>query len=348
MKKALSVSVSVIALLVLVASMVVWDTAETFLISVPDEQGQEVRIRVKSGSTFDRVAYQLKEKGVITDVQKFRILARYRKLQGAIQAGEFILNTGWTPDKVLDMLVNGMPVQYRLYFPEGYTWWNVATAINAQEFARFDDFRQVIHDPEFLKENNIAFDSAEGFLFPETYLMDKPEIMTPRTAWEVASRLVQMFWTKTAPLWPSGPPAPEELKRILILASLVEKETAVPEERPKVAGVYVNRMNKKMLMQADPTIIYGIGPDFNGNITREDLKNKKNPYNTYVNAGLPPGPICSPGLESIRAALHPQKHNYLYFVAKGDGSHVFSATLSEHNAAVGKYQLRKRKTNRAK
>jgi UPF0755 protein len=121
----------------------------------------------------------------------------------------------------------------------------------------------------------------------------------------------------------------------------VEKETSVPEERALVAGVYVNRMRRNMLLQADPTIIYGIGPVFNGNITRADLRNATNPYNTYSHPGLPPTPICSPGLESIRAAISPQQHAFLYFVARGDGSHQFSKTLQEHNAAVAKYQLRR-------
>ncbi|GFM31698.1 endolytic transglycosylase MltG [Desulfovibrio subterraneus] len=341
MKKALTVSMGTIAALILFASLFAWQQARSFLDTAPEEVGQEVHIRIRPGMSFDKVAAALHEKHVITSVSKFRLLARYRKLTGSIQAGEFIVNTGWTPDQVLDMLVKGMPVQYRLQFPEGLAWWDVAKAVEAQEFARAGDFRQVIHDPAFLKENNIPFDNAEGFLFPETYLMDKPEIMTPRTAWDTASRLVKTFWAKTSPLWPAGPPPAEELRRILTIASLVEKETSVPEERALVAGVYVNRIRRNMLLQADPTIIYGIGPAFNGNITRADLRNATNPYNTYSHPGLPPTPICSPGLESIRAALSPQQHAYLYFVARGDGSHQFSKTLQEHNAAVAKYQLRR-------
>ncbi|UZP66305.1 endolytic transglycosylase MltG [Desulfovibrio mangrovi] len=343
MKKALSISLGSVAALILVASLVTWHQARSFLKTAPEATGQEVHIRIRPGATFDKVAADLHEKNVITSVRKFRMLARYRKLTGSIQAGEFIVNTGWTPDEVLEMLVKGMPVQYRLQFPEGLAWWDVAKAVEAQEFGRAEDFRQVTHDPVFLAEHRIPFENAEGFLFPETYLMDKPEVMTPRTAWETASRLVQTFWSKTAPLWPAGPPPADELRRILILASLVEKETSVADERAVVAGVYANRMRRNMLMQADPTIIYGIGPAFNGNITKRDLRNATNPYNTYMQPGLPPGPICSPGLEAIRAAVFPQKHSYLYFVAKGDGSHHFSKTLQEHNAAVAKYQLRRRR-----
>ncbi len=342
-RRAVFVSAGVLGALILLASLVVWQQAASFLKSVPEEQGQDISIRVRSGASFDSVARMLKERNAITDVTKFRLLARYRKQTGAIQAGEFVINTGWTPDRVLDMLVSGMPVQYRLHFREGLPWWEVARAVEEQEFARFDDFRQVIHDPDFLREHRIPFDNAEGFLFPETYLMDKPEVMTPRTAWEVADRLVNMFWRRTAPLWADGPPSADELRRILILASLVEKETSQPDERAVVAGVYANRMRRKMRMQADPTVIYGIGPAFNGNITRADLRNETNPYNTYVHGGLPPGPICSPGLEAIRAAVHPQQHKFLYFVAKGDGGHHFSSTLREHNAAVTRYQLRRRR-----
>lgn len=341
-RKAVLVSVGILSALIVLASLVVWQQAAEFLKTAPEPEGHEVHIRIRPGSSFDAVARILKEKNAITDVTKFRLLARYRKQTGAIQAGEFVINTGWTPDKVLDTLVSGMPVQYRLHFREGLPWWDIAAAVEAQEFARADDFRQVIHDPAFLREHDIPFDTAEGFLFPETYLMDKPEIMTPRTAWETASRLVHTFWEKTASLWPHGPPEEKELLRIMILASLVEKETSVPGERAIVAGVYANRMRRGMLLQADPTIIYGIGPSFNGNITKADLRDRSNPYNTYVHAGLPPGPICSPGVEAIRAAVSPAQHKYLYFVAKGDGSHQFSTSLKDHNAAVRRYILRRR------
>lgn len=329
--------------MVCLAGGYVWFQANSFLASSPEGEPRDIAIVVKRGATFDSVSRMLKEKGLITDRKKFRMLARYRKFTGSIQAGEFMLNTGWTPDQILERLVHGKPVQYRLHFPEGLAWWNVAKAIERQGFARESDFIQIIHDPIFLQRHGIPFANAEGFLFPETYVLKKPQTMTKASAEEVAGVLVSMFWRKAGEIWQDRRPDNEELRRLLILASLVEKETADPSERERVAGVYANRIRKGMRLQADPTVIYGIGPEFNGNITRKDLRNKSNVYNTYRRNGLPPGPICSPGIAALRAAANPEHHAFLYFVAKGDGTHHFSQTLREHNAAVRKYQLRKGK-----
>ncbi len=338
-KKLLLYVAAAAGVLVVAASIGVWYAVHSFMTTVPEEQGREVHIRIRPGSTFDRVAWQLRKADVITDVDRFRLLARYRKQLGAVRAGEFVFSTGWTPDRVLEVLVSGIPVQHRLQLREGLTWWETARAIEEQGFARAEDLKAVFHDPEFLKEHGIPFENAEGFLFPETYLMDMPEDLTPEAARSVASRLVRMFRSKTAALWPQGLPEPDELRRILTIATLVEKETSVPEERARVAGGYTRRLEIGMLMQADPTIIYGIGPAFDGNITRAHLRDAENPYNTYVHRGLPPGPICSPGLEALRAAVNPERHSYLYFVSRKDGTHHFSKTLEEHNAAVRKYQL---------
>ncbi|MDE7372331.1 MAG: endolytic transglycosylase MltG, partial [Desulfovibrio sp.] len=170
----------------------------------------------------------------------------------------------------------------------------------------------------------------------------------------VAGRMIDNFWRKAAPLWPGGagregvaarPPAPE-LRKWVTLASIVEKETGIPEERARVAGVYENRLGRGMLLQADPTVIYGLGPSFDGNLRRSQLDDAANAYNTYQRAGLPPGPIASFGTAALNAAIRPEQHGYLYFVAKTDGGeHQFSATLQEHNRAVREY-LRQRRAAR--
>jgi UPF0755 protein len=230
-----------------------------------------------------------------------------------------------------------------------------------------------------LREHGIPFANAEGFLFPETYLMKKPRQPLDREqAGIVASTMVRMFWRRTESLWtpppldgeqredaanPLDPPHPEEepeagkksapgvsrpvdpsaVRHLVILASLVEKETGLPAERGLVAGVYANRLRLGMLLQCDPTVIYGIGERFAGAILRSQLDDPGNPYNTYRHPGLPPGPICSPGLSSLRAAFAPDAHGYLYFVATGlDGGHTFSKTLQEHNQAVRLYRARMR------
>jgi UPF0755 protein len=164
----------------------------------------------------------------------------------------------------------------------------------------------------------------------------------------MAEVMLKEFFRNARKVWPGGLPDFEEMQRTVILASLIEKETGDTSERARISGVFHNRLRRGMLIQCDPTIIYGLGPDFDGNLRKSDLTNRENPYNTYVHRGLPPGPICSPGLDSLLAAVHPEQHAYLYFVARGDGSHHFSRTLEEHNQAVRKFQLdRNRKTYRS-
>jgi cell division protein YceG involved in septum cleavage len=437
-----------------------WD-AYSFLKTPASEESGEVSFTIKPGSTFIRVAWDLKKAGLITDVERFKLLAQFKGEFGNIKAGEFLLDPSWTPEQILHQITNGPARLYRLSIREGLPWWEVAKAVEEQGFALFDDFKDVIHDPEFLREHNIPFDNAEGFLFPETYLLGKPrQPLDKEQAREVASVMVRMFWKKAAPAWnslplkkgvsvtaadreaspfapkaaggasaagspaagtqaavggnatsnmqgnangtvPTGtaaaggnstapaapaptvnaalsspdenagasqtaqtdasgnviPPAwrdkgpqlpaqvdPAALRRLVILATLVEKETGVPAERMRVAGVYANRMRLGMLLQCDPTIIYGVGPGFSGAIRRSQLNDEKNLYNTYKHAGLPPGPICSPGAAALMAAAWPEKHDYLFFVATGtgDGSHVFSKTVTEHNRAVQAYRARMR------
>ncbi|MFV0421951.1 endolytic transglycosylase MltG [Oleidesulfovibrio sp.] len=347
-----------------------------FLNTTPEEPGKNVTIQIRPGASFVKVANQLKKAGVITDTKRFRLLGIYHDKLGAVKAGEFMVNTGWKPERVLQEIVSGSPVVYKLSIREGLPWWEVAKLIESAGFAKFEDFRAVIHDPAFLRAKNIPFSSAEGYLFPETYMLQRPLEMNKASARAVADVMVDMFYTKVQSLWPrtdiasaegtggtvngtvsgtvngtvavagdesiSGAmPAPDELGRLVILASLVEKETGLVSEQERIAGVYAARLRRGMLMQCDPTVIYGLGVSFDGNLTRAHLQDSSNPYNTYRHRGLPPGPICSPGLGAIAAAVRPEKHNFLYFVSRGDGSHHFSATLREHNNAVRKYQLGK-------
>jgi UPF0755 protein len=206
-------------------------------------------------------------------------------------------------------------------------------------FATAADFKEVIHDPEFLTRHNIPFANAEGFLFPDTYFLRRPKEMDKDAALALADRLVNTFKQKTRDLFADQDMDEEKLKKIVILASMVEKETGVADERALVAGVFTNRIRLGMLMQCDPTIIYGLGEGFTGRIRRVHLDDESNLYNTYRHAGLTPGPICSPGLAALTAAVHPAKTDYLYFVAtKSEGRHAFSTNLADHNRAVNKYQ----------
>jgi UPF0755 protein len=312
--------------------------AYTFLKVPPEAQSREILFTVEPGQTFYEIAERLQAEGVIRNVQYFRFLAHWQHKLEAIQAGDFKINANWTPQQVLDQLVSGKPILYKLAIPEGLPWWEVARIVEKAGYASFEDFGRAIRDKELLKRNNIPGDSAEGFLFPETYMLKRAR---GKDAKPIVEMLIKMFWKQAAKAWPGGAPSGRELRDLVTLASLIEKETSVPEERPRVSGVYVERLKRNMLLQCDPTVIYGLGETFNGNITRKDLENAANLYNTYTHPGLPPGPICSPGLKSLQAAVNPERHEYIYFVAKGDGSHFFSKNLQEHNAAVRKYQLHK-------
>ena len=340
------VRIAMLVLLVLVLAVgaaIAWE-AKKFLETSPAQPGMTISFTVEPGVTFARVAHDLEKQGIITDAFRFRLLARVQQTESRLRAGVFLLNTGWKPQEILHALITrgDLPVD-SLTIHEGLAWWQVAKLLEENGYAAFEQFEAVIHDPEFLAEHGIPFANAEGFLFPDTYQFVRYNTPpTPERTRALASRLVGTFWKKTASLWAEGTPEAQELKQLLVLASLVEKETGREDERARVAGVYANRIKKGMLMQADPTVIYGIGPSFSGRLRRSQLNDETNPYNTYKHKGLPPGPICSPGLAAIRAAMEPEQHNYLFFVSRNDGSHQFSRTLNEHINAVNRYQRRGR------
>ncbi len=320
---------------------------KVFLDTPMQTPGKEVYFDVEPGTSFAKMASNLEKQGIISDSFKFSLLARFRKLDNKLQAGRFKLHTNWLPETILQELMLGKAILHRITIREGLTWWQTAKLLEKHGFVRFDDFKDVIMDKEFLRHYGIPFNTAEGFLMPDTYLLKKEDVLTKEGARRIAGRLVDTFWQKMQPYWPDKrKPNLEELIKVVILASIVEKETGVPSERKRVAGVYTNRLNINMILQADPTIIYGLGPSFDGNLRRSHINDAANKYNTYQHAGLPPGPICSAGVAALRAALDPEKHEYFYFVAITDGgAHAFSKTLSEHNRAVKEY-LRNRKKNK--
>ena len=335
-------------LLMLCAGLYVWHDARSFLDTAPETPGTSLIVDIEPGMTLAQVADMLQKKGVVTNSLRFQLLTMYKEKSRSLQAGRFLVHTGWLPEKVLDMLVSGKTMLYRLTIREGLPWWDVARLVEDGGFCKASDFTSVIHDPEFLRHWGIPFDSAEGFLFPETYLLPRPREMNREAARAVANRLVEMFWKRADSLWPDKKrPPSQELKKLVILASIVEKETGLPEERARVAGVYVNRLKRDMLLQADPTVIYGLGRAFEGPLLKKHLENEHNRYNTYQNPGLPPGPICSFGTSALKAAINPEKHEYLYFVATGrDRGHTFSKTLAEHNRAVREYRAALRRNKK--
>ena len=321
------------------AGFFAWQEVQEFLGRVPEAPGHSVIVDIEPGMTLAQMADKLETQKVVTDSKKFQLLARWEDKGRSLQAGQFLLNTGWKPEQVLDMLASGRSLLYRLTLREGLPWWQVAEQLEKQGFCKAVDFTSVIHDPKFLQHWGIPFSSAEGFLYPETYLLPKPRELNMEAARSMANRLVGMFWQQVDRLWPEGRPSRSELVRLVTLASIVEKETSVPEERARVAGVYSNRLRMGMLLQADPTVIYGMGRSFSGRLLFRHLEDEKNPYNTYRRPGLPPGPICSFGAAALEAAKSPEEHKFLYFVATGKGKeHKFSKSLKEHNRAVQEYR----------
>ena len=320
------------------AALYAWQDVRHFLETAPSSPGKSVVVDIRQGMTLQQIAAMLQKEGVVTDALRFSLLARWRDKGRSLQKGRFLVRTDWQPEKVLEMLASGKAMLYRLTLREGMPWWEVADLLEKEGFCKASDFTTVIHDPEFLRHWGIPFGSAEGFLFPETYLLPHPEEMGMDAARAVANRLVDTFWQKADKLWQARPSA-AELRDLVILASIVEKETGVPAERARVAGVYANRLRRGMLLQADPTVIYGMGSAFSGQLLRRHLDDAGNRYNTYQNPGLPPGPICSFGASALKAAISPESHDFLYFVATGtDRGHAFSRSLAEHNAAVQRYR----------
>jgi UPF0755 protein len=302
----------------------------------PGPEQVPVRITVVPGMTFDQVAEILHEQGIIRDVDMFRWLAMERDVITRIQAGEFELKARMTPGEVLDRLVSGRPVEYKITIPEGYNLSQIAGLLDQGQIWSGDRFLDLAFSPEFAESLGISARTLEGYLFPDTYQF-------PRWAKEedliktMVKRMKQVFGQQELARM-------EELEmtmhEVLTLASLIEKETSLPQERALISSVFHQRLKRGIKLECDPTVIYGM-PYFDGNLRRKDLE-KWTPYNTYLNPGLPPGPIASPGTGSIHAALYPEETGYLYFVSRGDGTHVFSRTFAEHQEAIRRYQLRRR------
>jgi UPF0755 protein len=298
-----------------------------------------VFVDVPRGASQRHVAYLLKTNGVVRSAMAFELYAR-RHPKRTLQAGEYFFDHALTGREVFWKLANGQVYQQPFTVREGETMFDIAHDLEAGKFMPAGDFVFAASDPSLIRDLAPDAQTLEGFLFPATY-----ELPRHPAASELAAEMVHKFkeqWKRIPP-----PPAGATLKegdhrdvnRIVTLASLVERETPRPEERPLVAGAFENRLRKGMRLQCDPTVIYGMERlgKYNGSLSGRDLA-FDSPYNTYEHAGLPPGPIGNPGEASLRAALRPADTKYLYFVANTQGGHFFSATLAEHNKNVVKYR----------
>jgi len=309
--------------------------ALAYFLGPAEMPGREAVVLIRPGMRLPAIALELQEQGLIRSAQVFVLLAKLPNHTGMAKAGEFLLSSGWTPQEILRVITTTSGITHRIVVREGLPWWATAKLYENENLTTRPEFEQAMHNATLLQKYGLPGASAEGFLFPETYQLAHTALDGGEA---VVEAMLREFDKQAKKLWPQGPPPPEELLRVVTLASLVERETGDPGERPRIAGVFANRLRLGMRLQCDPTTIYGLGPDFDGNLTRAHLEDAANPYNTYARAGLPPGPICSPGLASLQAALNPEANEFIYFVAKGDGTHEFSKNLDEHNRAVNIFQ----------
>ena len=325
--------VLVFALVLLVGGAWKYKQYQDFLDTPLTIPAQGYLLEVNPGFSLNKLAYALEKDGILTSPRYLVLRARFRNNAHVIQAGEYKLEPGLTPDTLLDLLVSGKVTRYSLTLVDGWTFRQFMNAVNSHaalmhtlEGKTDDSIMEAIGKPGI---------HPEGRFLPETYQFPKNSRDT-----ELLQRAYAAMETELTRNWEKRDaklPLKDEYQA-LILASIIEKETASADEYQKISGVFIRRLKKGMLLQTDPTVIYGLGESFDGNLRLRDLKTDT-PYNTYTRRGLPPTPIAMPGKSAIYAAMHPDNSDTLYFVSRGDGTHHFSKTLAEHNRAVAKYQL---------
>jgi len=289
-------------------------------------------INVVPGTHLKSLSVMLEREGVIGNARVFWLLGRVLGKKGTLKVGVYTLDRPLTPLELYAKIQRGEVSQAIVQFIEGWNWREVRAALAAQPMLKNDSAG--MSDAELLQTIGAEESHPEGLLFPDTYFYapHSSDLGVLRRAYRLQHEKLMAAWETRAPGLPYRTPY-----EALIMASIVEKETGAASERPMIAGVFLNRLRLGMRLQTDPTVIYGLGERFDGNLRRVDLQTDT-PYNTYTRGGLPPTPIAMPSEAAIQAALNPAKTDALYFVARGDGTHVFSSNLSAHNSAVNRYQ----------
>ena len=261
------------------------------------------------------------------------MFARLKGLDKRIRAGEYLLNSNMTPTQMLEIFISGKVMLHRVTVPEGFTQQQIAVLLEQSGLVSEQAFIEAAQDTHLRNQLNIAVDSFEGYLFPDTYFFPRGV-----SAKKIISTMVNRFWTQFGADWKKR--ADElgmSVHEVITLASIIEKEAIFDDEKPKIASVIYNRLEKNIAFQCDVTIRYPLD-NYGTHLTHDDLK-MESPYNSYLHTGIPPTPICSPGLPAIGAALNPAQTDYMYFVSMNNGRHKFSPTLNEHNKAVYRYQI---------
>lgn len=301
-------------------------------LTLPAGDGNVVQIvDFKKGEPLTQVASQMEREGLLSSARFFVFHVRIKGVSGRLQAGEYQFNNGMRPSEILRRMVNGEVYTRRFTVPEGYSIHQLAELLESQKLFTQKGFLKAATDPELLTELGIEGKSVEGYLFPSTYnvtrTMDEVDLIRVMVA--QFRKVYDECFAEAAQR--TG----MTLSQIVTLASLIEKEAVVADERPLISSVFHNRLAKGMRLQSDPTAVYGVRA-FAGNVTKRDIE-RVTPYNTYLIPGLPPGPIGNPSKGALEAAINPVRSSYLYFVSKKDGTHHFSTNLNEHNAAVATY-----------
>ncbi len=292
-------------------------------------------VNIPSGQTFSVTTDILFKAGIIKNPFKFNMVARLKGYDKQLKAGEYILSASMPPIKILEKLVKGTVKLYKLTIPEGLNIYQIAGLVAKEGFGEQNVFIESATDAAFARASGITAGTFEGYLYPETYYF--PKDVSTKT---IISSMVKRFWLVFRSEWKErSKQLGFSIHQVVTLASIIEKETGAPFERPLISSVFHNRLKKKMRLESDPTVIYGL-KNFDGNLNRKHLETLT-PYNTYKIRALPPGPIANPGQESLEAALYPADTKYIYFVSKKNSTHQFSTNLKDHNQAVRKYQLRR-------
>jgi UPF0755 protein len=291
---------------------------------------------LRPGTSVIRLANDMAAAGYLKRPHYLRLLAHYQGVTQSLKAGEYELSYGISPPALLDLFSSGKAIEDSLTLIEGWNFRQVLAAITANDSLQHTLIELAPED--IMEKLGHSGEHPEGRFYPDTYHFQAgtPDVTVLEQAYQRLDVILNRQWAERQNDLPLDSPY-----EALILASIVEKETGKADERQEIAGVFIRRLSNGMMLQTDPTVIYGMGDNFKGNIRRRDLASDT-PYNTYVHRGLPPTPICMPGEAAINAVLHPAQGDSLYFVSKGDGSHYFSATLEEHNIAVRRFQLKKK------
>ena len=296
-------------------------------------QGEPTTFEVHSGESFGRVNARLKTQDLISSPRMFHYYARHKEWVEKLRVGLYEITPGMNMQSILELLVSGKGLMKQFTVAEGKNIYEVAKVIEAAGFGKAEEFLSFANNASFAKDLGIEGPNLEGYLYPETYQFTpgvsmKQIIQTMHEEFQIKTKNLDLGQTDLS--W----------HQVVTMASIVEKETGAGFERAQIAGVFINRLKKKMRLQSDPTTIYGMWSRYKGNIRKDDLL-EKTPYNTYQIDGLPPGPICNPGIDSIDAVLHPKEHRFLFFVSFNDGTHKFSETYKEHLQAVEDFQVRR-------